>query len=248
MTGSVPEVDPTPGYKRSLVYADEAGSTGQTFSGFGSLWMPWERRGDFQKILTTVREAHNHAGTLGAALTKNDLLLDLVDELFRRRWLAFRCVITPTSDDEELRRQALVELVLRRAKAHGTDVRLRLSRAARLPDGVGKKPQHSIHALLARDLPPGRDISVRAARTLDGIELVEILTGLVVSGWERKPMGKERHRLADRVAENLGWADLAADTGEAEWKLNIWYLADPRALSEDKKTARAVQLRLPMFD
>jgi len=210
--------------------------------------MPWERRGDFQKILSTAREAHKHSGPLGAALTKNDLLLDLVDELFRRRWLAFRCVITPTTDDEALRKKALVELIARRARAHSTDVRLRLSRAARLPDGAGSKPQHVIGSLLATALPPGREISVRAARTIDGIELVELLTGLVVSGWERKPMGKERHRLADRVAENLGWADLAADTAEAEWKLNIWFLKDPRELSGEKKTSRAVQLRLPMFD
>lgn len=251
------EPDPTPGYKRLLVYADEGGTTGQTYSGFGSLWMPWERRGDFQKILRTVRAKHTHHGGLAANNAPGELLVDLADEVFRRRWLAFRCVITPTTDDDARRRRAVVELVARRlrptegvpAEPSGlADVRLRLSRSARLVDGGGTKPQHAIAAALARALPPTQPLSVRAARTIDGVELVELLTGLVVSAWERRAMSKDKKRVADRVAENLGWGDLAADTVAREWKFNIWFVRDPAALEATAHTQRTVQLLLPMMD
>jgi|JI10StandDraft_1071094.scaffolds.fasta_scaffold369548_2 hypothetical protein len=246
------EPDPTPGYRRLLAYADEAGITSQTYSGFGALWMPWERRGDFQKLLRTVREAHHHTGSLASTHAPADLLTDLVDEVFRRRWLAFRCVITPTTADDTRRRRALVELIARRARptppAPPADLRLRLSRAARLADGVGSKPQHAIARALTAQLAPEQPLSVRAARTIDGVELVELLTGIVVYGWERRTGSKDKKRVADRVAENLGWGDLAADTAPGEWKFNIWYLKDPAELDANDTPQRAVQLLLPMLD
>lgn len=247
------EPDPTPGYKRLLVYADEAGTHGQTYSAFGSLWMPWERRGDFQKILRNARTAHAHTGGLAASGAPGDLLVALADEVFQRRWLAFRCVITPLTEDVARRRQALVQLLARRARPPSdasppADVRLRLSRAARLPDAAKTKPQHAIGGALARELPAAQPLSVRAARTIDGVELVELLTSLVVAGWERRAFGKEKKRVADRVAENLGWGDLAADTLPSEWKFNIWFVRDPSELDTSNKTQRAVQLLLPMLD
>ncbi len=247
------EPDPTPGYKRLLVYADEAGTDGTGYTGFGSLWMPWERRGDFQKLLRTLREAHAHTGSLTASGAPGDLLVALVDEVFRRRWLAFRCVVTPTTADVARRRAALVELLARRARPVAgspapADVRLRLSRAARLPDAAKTKPQHAIGGALTRALPEGQPLSVRAARTIDGVELVELLTSLVLAGWERRSIGKDKKRVADRVAENLGWGDLAADTSASEWKFNIWFVKDPAELEVSQKTQRAVQLLLPMMD
>lgn len=250
------EPDPTPGYKRLLVYADEGGVTGQTYSGFGSLWMPWERRGDFQKIVRELRAAHAHAGSFAANTAPGALLVDVVDAVFRRRWLAFRCLVTPTTDDDARRRSAVVELVSRRVRRDPTqppaaapvDLRLRLSRSARLADASGTKPQAAIASAVASALPRDHALSVRAARTIDGIELVELLTGLVVSGWERRAISKDRKRVADRVAENLGWGDLAADTVASEWKFNICFVRDPTAHDSSGKTQRAVQLLLPMMD
>jgi len=40
------EAPPVPGHRNYLVYCDESGIDGQVYYGFGSLWLPWERRGD----------------------------------------------------------------------------------------------------------------------------------------------------------------------------------------------------------
>jgi hypothetical protein len=42
--------DAVPGYRNYVVYTDESGMHGAKYYGFGSLWIPWERRGDFQSI------------------------------------------------------------------------------------------------------------------------------------------------------------------------------------------------------
>lgn len=40
------------------VACDESGIDGQRFYGFGSLWMKYQRRGDFAKLIRDVREKH----------------------------------------------------------------------------------------------------------------------------------------------------------------------------------------------
>lgn len=44
--GTYPDEHPVPKHKNYLIYCDESGIDGQNYYGFGSLWMPWERRGD----------------------------------------------------------------------------------------------------------------------------------------------------------------------------------------------------------
>ncbi|MCD3180328.1 DUF3800 domain-containing protein, partial [Salmonella enterica subsp. enterica serovar Enteritidis] len=41
------------------VACDESGIDGQRFYGFGSLWMKYQRRGDFARIVRELREKHN---------------------------------------------------------------------------------------------------------------------------------------------------------------------------------------------
>lgn len=41
------------------VSCDESGTGGQRFYGFGSLWMKYQRRGDFVQIIRELREKHN---------------------------------------------------------------------------------------------------------------------------------------------------------------------------------------------
>ena len=38
-------------HRHYLVYCDESGVHGTRLTGFGTLWMTYERRGDFQKLL-----------------------------------------------------------------------------------------------------------------------------------------------------------------------------------------------------
>lgn len=41
------------------VSCDESGTGGQRFYGFGSLWMKYQRRGDFVQMIRELREKHN---------------------------------------------------------------------------------------------------------------------------------------------------------------------------------------------
>lgn len=47
---------PTDPHRHYLIYCDESGVDGKRLQGFGSLWMTYERRGDFQKIWRELHE------------------------------------------------------------------------------------------------------------------------------------------------------------------------------------------------
>jgi hypothetical protein len=49
-----------PGYRNYLVYSDESGIHGATYYGFGTLWMPHERRGDFAGLVADLRAQHRY--------------------------------------------------------------------------------------------------------------------------------------------------------------------------------------------
>lgn len=55
------EDDPPRGVRRWLISCDETGVHGSRFYGFGSLWMPWQRRGDFAKLIDELRARHGYA-------------------------------------------------------------------------------------------------------------------------------------------------------------------------------------------
>ncbi|HAS8291232.1 TPA: hypothetical protein I7707_21285, partial [Vibrio vulnificus] len=44
------------------VACDESGVDGQKYYGFGSLWMKYQRRGDFVRIIRELRDKHKYAG------------------------------------------------------------------------------------------------------------------------------------------------------------------------------------------
>jgi hypothetical protein len=251
------EADPGDSYRRQLVYADEGGTLGARYQAYGSLWLPWERRGDFAKLIREAGAAHNVSGQLSSLRHKPEasaFFLALIDEIFRRRWISFRSVIAPAPLDAEVKEKVFSALISERIKAlpratADRELRVRLTKNARTKVAGLKLEDHyfrRIRADLEGSAPP--ELTVRAARSTEGLEIVDLLLSLVLADWEKKSIPKERRGLHERVAENLGWADLAADTLPSEWKFNIWYLEHPESLRREAKTQRAVQLRLPMID
>lgn len=252
------EADPGESYRRQLVYADEVGTLSPHYQAYGSLWLPWERRGDFAKLIREAGAAHHMSGQLSSLRHKPEasaFFLALIDEIFRRRWISFRSVIAPAPLDAELKEKVFSALISERVKAlpraavGERELRVRLTKNARTKVSGLKLEDHyfrRIRADLEGASPP--ELTVRAARSTEGLEIVDLLLSLVVADWEKKSIPKERRGLHERVAENLGWADLAADTLPSEWKFNIWYLEHPESLRREAKTQRAVQLRLPMID
>lgn len=252
--------DPSGGHRRLLVYGVESGIVGQhgLFTGYGSLWMPWERRGDFMRILREVRLAHAYSGPIDLSHLKTDaeaFALALIDEVFQRRWLSYRCLIAKGHVDTESDPRAFTRLIAQRLLTlpgglADRELRLRVTKNARTAGPNGDRTIDQLERLLVDRVPapPTFDRSLRAARSAEPLEVVELLTSLVVSDWERRPTTVYRKKLSLRAAENLGWSDLAADTQPSEWKFNIWYLPDPRAEAASESTQRSVQLRLPLID
>lgn len=246
--------DPAPSYRRFLVYGDETGTTGQQFQAYGSLWMPWERRGDFIRVIREARTAHDHHGSVLSAGTRADaegFALALIDEVFRRRWISFRCVVTKLTADDALRRRTFSALIGKRLEAlplAGKEIRLRLTKLSRGAAEGGGSIEAALHQQIGEHVDPSVELDTRPARSGVALELVELLTGLVLGDWEKKNTSAHRRKLSDRAAENLGWGDLAGDTDPSEWKFNIWWLEDPLSAAAEPKAHRAVQLRLPMID
>jgi hypothetical protein len=48
-------------YRNYLICCDESGIHGAEYYGFGSLWMPWERRGDFLALVSQLREKNSYS-------------------------------------------------------------------------------------------------------------------------------------------------------------------------------------------
>jgi hypothetical protein len=90
--------------KEWLISADECGAGGKSFYGFGSLWMPWQRRDDFPDEFWDVRRRsglpdifevkwNKLDGTVRVASARN-----LIEWFFRRPWLMFRCLVVRKAD------------------------------------------------------------------------------------------------------------------------------------------------------
>lgn len=252
--------DPAGGWRRVLVYGDDLGVQGRhgEIRVFGSMWLPWERRGDLLRTTRTLREASTYSGSIGSILTRPDaeeLGLALIDEVFRRRWITFRALVTHEPVDLELGATALASSVARRLATWpgglaGRELRLRLARRLTPADGDARAACRTVDAKLVErvELPQTFARSIRPARSAEAIELVRLFSTSIADDWEKRPASLHRRRLSLRAAENLGWSDLAADTRPDEWKFNIAYTRDVLASEPPLEPQRTVQLRLPLID
>lgn len=84
-----------------LMYCDESGLHGTRLTGFGSLWMTYERRGDFQQIWRDLAQSvlSPERSEVGEVKKETQPFFEaLVDEFFRRKWLMFHCLLISKQD------------------------------------------------------------------------------------------------------------------------------------------------------
>jgi hypothetical protein len=89
--------EPPPGVRRWLISCDE---TGVRFYGFGSLWMPWQRRGDFATLIHSLRWQHGYTAEIKWNNVKAgslDCFTDVVEAFFSTSWLWFHCLLVEKS-------------------------------------------------------------------------------------------------------------------------------------------------------
>lgn len=258
-----------PGVKRWAVYCDESGTGASDYYGFGSLWLSWQRRGQFSRLWKAIQAGSRWSPTEmkwnKVRASNVQLYRDLVDHFFANHWLAFHCVVVPKDWVDLSRHDGSLDVAHRK---HMTQfLANKIARCVRTHDG--QKTEFRVYAdhpfagsgydraheaahvignnLVAQVLGALRPIDKVFpcdSKLYPGIQLCDVLLGAVLDGWNRASTGDAKPDLRRHVAKHLGWDDLDSDTMPSERKFNIWYMCDPR--EPRVTTTRVVTLARPL--
>jgi len=261
---STPELPPA----QWLVSCDESGMHGARFYGFGTLWMPWQRRGDFASEIQTLRDAHGCTDELkwnkAGSRQNRDFFEDLIQYFFQRPWLAFHALIvrkdmvdrTMHDGDMDLaRRKHFTMLLTTKIRACLAAQRRREhtfriwvdpihSRYRKADEAAEKIANNVLKAALGQVRPVDKVIT-RDSKDTPSIQICDFLLGAVMDAWQQEASSPVKKRLQKTIAHHLGWLDLRADTVPKERKFNVWYFYDQRRGDREPKT-RDVRLIYPL--
>lgn len=257
------EDDPAPGAKRWLISCDETGVHGARFYGFGSLWMAWQRRGDFARLIEEIRTRHRHRDEIkwtNVSKRSLEFYLELVNEFFLAPWMQFHCVLVEKAivrkefhkGSFDVARQKhftmlLADKIRRALKTHPErqqtfrvwvdPLHSRYEKADELVEII------SDHMTRAKGKPAVVDgVFTHRSHDKPSIQLSDLLLGAVWSAFECSAEATPKLLVQAEIAGNLGWADLHADTKPAERKFNVWVFHDPTRGARRAET-RIVRLR-----
>ncbi|CNI27535.1 Protein of uncharacterised function (DUF3800) [Yersinia frederiksenii] len=250
------------------VACDESGIDGQRFYGFGSLWMRYQRRGDFARIIRELREKHNVHDEIkwkkAHSKRNTDFYHDLINTFFKHQWLAFHCIVVEKSIVNKAFHNGDYDLAMRKhftklistkignvIKAHPErDCEFRIE-----VDPIAsryKKADEEFHAIanntLARSF--GRkniinSVVTKDSKASDQIQIADFLLGAVMCAYQGKASSEAKINVSNTVGSYLGWDSLRYDTWPSERKFNIWYFFDKTRGPRDIETRR-VKLFYPL--
>lgn len=252
------------------VACDESGIDGQKFYGFGSLWMKYQRRGDFSRLLRELREKHRYHNEIKwqKAHKKEyaNFYKELIEMFFKHQWLAFHCIVVRKGIVDKSFHDGDYDLAMRKhftklistkisnvVSAHPgrtCDFRIEVDP---LPSRY-KKADEAFHVIANNMLNKkfGRRDLIKSVVTKDSkqseqIQIADFLLGAVMSAFQGKVSSEAKLAVATNIATYLGWDDLGYDTLPSERKFNIWYFCEPNKNGREIKT-KIVQLRYPLPD
>jgi hypothetical protein len=255
---------PVPGYRNYLVYSDESGIHGARYYGFGTLWMPWERRGDFQALVADLRSRYRYTDEIKwthVTRFSRPFYAALLDEFFRRKWLMFHCLIVRKGfvdmdfheDMDEARHKHYAMLVKAKVKyfCAGAANKAYHFRVDPLPCRYKKADEVTFKIAGAQlknelGLDTLKTLFTRDSKSTVGIQVADMLLGAAMSDWQNEATAGPKLDIRTALAEHLGWPDLRADTALREWKFNIWYFHDPTTGVPRESRTRPVKLKVPM--
>jgi Protein of unknown function (DUF3800) len=230
-----------------LIYCDESGVDGRHLVGFGSLWMTYERRGDFQQIWRDLHTAHFPPSEVKWHKVKAKTLPffeAVIDEFFQRNWLMFHCLLISKHEvdlsfhenDWDLAcRKHFTNLLankIKRFAAPGKHYRIRVdpihSRYAKADEAAEIILQN-----IMENAPSlkGQHV-IESVVTVDskqspGVQLADLLVGAVMAARRGEATSSPKIAIQRQIAKHLGWSDLNADTMPHSKKFNIWRFWDP---------------------
>jgi hypothetical protein len=255
------------GVRRWLISCDESGIHGSPHYGFGSLWMSWQRRGDFWREFAEIAEKHqfkqeckwSHASAKRFLPYHNEL----ISYFFQRRWLVFHGLVVRKEVVEktvyhkswdEARQKHYTMLLcnkmkraLRRFPKRQHEFRIYVDK---IPSSYSKADEamevisHNILNEEFRNLSPVTSVRTRDSHDTPPIQLCDLLLGAVMETWHKQTSNPTKLSIRDEIARHLGWHKLDSDTRKEERKFNIWYFHDP--IREQRKVmTRDVELLYP---
>jgi hypothetical protein len=267
-----PEPDPPPGVTRWLISCDDTGLHGSPYFGFGTLWMAWQRRGDFQEWIREIRAAHpehQHSEFKWQHVNKRTLATykDLASLFFKRAPLAFHCLLVKKADvdktlhggDMDLaRRKFMTKLITCKVehllRAHPE--RQQTFRVWADPINSRYPKAAEVVEIVANNVIAGSQKKPCLEPVMDGvlehdskdtpsIQLCDVLLGAAAAPWQQECSSDAKLELQKFIAGHLGWNDLHADTFRTERKWNAWVFFDPTK-QRRRAASRAVILKYPL--
>ncbi len=244
-----------------LVACDESGTGGAPYYGFGTLWLPWDRRGDLVKDLEALGRQHGvHLHTADGLphefkwnkvkRQKLSFYLSVVDYFFERPWLSFHCLVVRKADVnralhqdlDEARRKHFVMLLankIRRALArHPSRTEFHVwvdpiaSRYRKADEAVEVITNRIVRKVSAQTSPTIK-VTTRDSHSTRAIQLCDLLLGAVMNAWQGEATAEGKVMVQKRIAEHIGWDDLRADTFKTAAKFNIWRFCNPNQRPSD---------------
>jgi hypothetical protein len=256
------------GTLRWLISCDESGVGGAKYYGFGSLWMKWQRRGDFARDFRDLCERHNYLGECkwnrAHSRRNQSFFFDLVEYFFSHPWLAFHCIIIRKGmvdkslhgGDYDLARRKHFNMLLTTKIKHcikshpGREFTFRIwvdpiASRYRKADEAVKVIANNVLAQALGSVRPVDSVITRDSKATPTIQICDLLLGAVMDAWQQNSSSEVKAKLQQRIAHHLGWNDLQADTFPTERKFNIWYFYDPTLGPREVQT-RDVNLKYPL--
>jgi hypothetical protein len=252
------------------IACDESGVDGQVFYGFGSLWMKYQRRGDFIRIIRELRKKHRYDYEIKWQRAHRgqyqEFYRDSTEVFFKHAWLAFHCIIVRKGMVDKEFHDGDYDLAMRKHFTKLIATKIKVVKNAHpnrscefrvevdpLPSRYGKADEafHKIaNRTLMRDL--GGEALIKSVVTKDSkdseqIQVADFLLGAVMSSFQGKSTSENKKAIAKNVAAYLGWDKLDHDTWPQERKFNVWYFYDKRNQLREIET-KDVNLRYPLPD
>lgn len=253
---------------RWLISCDESGTGGAPYYGFGSLWMRYQRRGDFAKAIRELREEYNYPYEIkwqkANQMRFRNFYKALIEYFFKRQWLAFHCFVARKAlidktfhdgDYDLARRKHFTKLISNKVSKCMRKNPFRKHEFIIWVDPIAsryKKADETVEIIANnmlyqefKEIKPIKNVITHDSKETETIQLCDLLLGAVMEAWQRKSTSPNKAAIQDIIAEHLGWHDLRADTWQTERKFNIWYFHDRTRGPREVKT-RNVKLKYPL--
>lgn len=245
-----------------LIFCDESGVHGARLEGFGSLWMPYERRGDFQQLWRDLHARYFPPSEVKWEKVKRatfPFFAALVNEFFARRWLMFHCLLISKrevdlayheSDWGLARRKHFTMLLANKIRRFAAPGKRYIIRVDPMHSSY-ERAEEACATILGHILE--RSPSLRGNQTVQslipvdskenpGVQLADLLVGAVLAARQGEISSEAKQALLKLIATHLGWPDLTTDTMPSAQKFNIWRFWDPQSgLPRPEITRRSTQ-------